>query len=331
MRSDLISVITGVVSGPAYRQGLVYKKADLHLHSSYSYDVLNLPELSPRALYDKAVAEGMGFFTLTDHETMLGIAALEKELEAEFGDRPPIPLITGIEMKIRDPKIGHTVHVNVLGLDQRQMLALARRRKSLDLFLEFCAAEDLYHAYNHPFWFERGERAELSTIRGLIARFPIVEMNAGRIPQLNGRTLHLARVLERQVVATSDSHTGRVGKAYTMAPGETPGEFLRNIRNGVSQAVPHSASIREFIREVGETIDLVFVRQNAFRPKPTFLRQLPLARWIAHTTLGSDRIMRPRLLKQAACAAMQVLAYAPAFAFILQQIRMHVRLGEIEF
>lgn len=331
MRSDLLSAIAGTVNGPAYRQGLSYKKADLHLHSSYSYDVLNLPELSPRALYEKAVAMGMGFFTLTDHETMLGIAALKKELAAEYGDAPPIPVITGIEIKVRDPKIGHTVHVNVLGLDERQMLALARRRKSLDRFLEFCREEDLYHSYNHPFWFERGERAELSTIKSLIERFPIVEMNAGRIPQLNGRTLHLARKLGKQVIATSDSHTGQVGKAYSMAPGDTPEEFLRNIRDGVSQAVPHNVTIREFIREVGETIDLVFVRQTAFRPKPTFLRQLPLARWIAHTTLGSERIMKPSALKRFACAAMQVMAYAPALAFVLQQLRMHARLGEIEF
>jgi predicted metal-dependent phosphoesterase TrpH len=331
MRSDLLSAIAGVVNGPAYKQGLSYKKADLHLHSSYSYDVLNLPELSPRALYEKAVADGMGFFTLTDHETMLGIRALERELAAEYGDKPPIPVISGIEIKVRDPKIGHTVHVNVLGLDQRQMLALARRRKSLDRFLEFCQNEDLYHAYNHPFWFERGERGELSTIKALIERFPIVEMNAGRIPQLNGRTLQLARMLGKQVVATSDSHTGQVGKAYTMAPGDTAEEFLRNVRSGVSQAVPHNVTVRGFIREVGETIDLVFVRQTAFRPKPTFLRQLPVARWIAHTTLGSERIMKPRSSKRLARAAMQILAYAPALAFILQQLRMHARLGEIEF
>lgn len=330
MGSDLLSAITGVVNGTAYRPGLPTKKADLHLHSSYSYDVLNLPELSPRALYDKAVADGMGFFTLTDHETILGIQALKKELAAEYGEKPPIPVITGIEIKVRDPKIGHTVHVNVLGLDQRQMLELARRRKSIDRFLEFCQQEDLYHAYNHPFWFERGERGELSTIKALIKRFPIVEMNAGRIPQLNGRTLQLARAMGKQVIATSDSHTGQVGKAYTMAPGDTPEQFLRNIRNGVSQAVPHNVTIREFIREVGETIDLVFVRQTAFRIKPTFLRQLPVARWIAHTTLGSERIMKPRALKRAACVAMQMLAYAPALAFILQQLRMHARLGEIE-
>lgn len=330
MHSPLTQALKGVVSGAGYRPGLNLKKADLHLHSNYSYDVLNLPELSPRALYDKAVEKGMGFFTLTDHETIRGIQALQKELAREFGDRPPIPMVTGIEIKVRDQAIGHTVHVNVLGLNQDQMLELARRRKSIDRFLEFCEQEDLYHAYNHPFWFERGERGQLSTITALIERFPLIELNAGRIPQLNGRTLQLARRFGKAVIATSDSHTGQVGKAYTMAPGETPDDFLGNVRSGVSQAVPHILTFREFIHEIGETIDLVFLRQTAFRPKPTFLRQMPVARRIAHATLGSRLIMRPWPLKQVARRAMQVMAWAPAYAFILQQRRMHWRLGASE-
>jgi predicted metal-dependent phosphoesterase TrpH len=318
------------VYGPTYDPDRTYKKADLHLHSNYSYDVLNLPELSPRNLYDKAVAKGMGFFTLTDHETIRGIDALRRELERDYGDAPPIPIIRGIEIKVRDPKVGHTVHVNILGLDQTQMLELARRRKSLDRFLEFCQGEDLYHAYNHPFWFERGERATLPTVTDLIGRFPVVELNAGRIPQLNGRTLEIARRFDRQIVATSDSHTGRVAKAYTMAPGETPETFLRNIRSGVSVAVPHHASPGEFLDEVRETIELVFLRQSAFRIKKTFLKQNPVARRIASTALASDFVMRPRTLKRAVGKMMQVMAVPPAYAFILQQKRMHWRLGEAE-
>jgi predicted metal-dependent phosphoesterase TrpH len=318
------------VHGPSYDPELQYKKADLHLHSSYSYDVLNLPELSPRSLYERARAKGMGLFTLTDHETIRGIEALRIELEREFDGAPPIPILTGIEIKVRDPKIGHTVHVNILGLDQRQMLELARRRKSIDRFLDFCVQEDLYHAYNHPFWFERGERATLGTVTGLIERFPVIELNAGRIPQLNGRTLEIARRLGKQIVATSDSHTGRVAKAFTMAPGETPEEFLRNVRRGVSVAVPHHASPGEFLDEVRETIELVFLRQSAFRIKKTFLKQNPIARRIASAALASEFVMRPRGLKRAVGRAMQIMAVPPAYAFIFQQRRMHSRLGEAE-
>ena len=53
-------------------------KADLHVHSSFSHDVPSIPEFSPRALYDRAVERGMGFFTLTDHDTMEGIEDLRR-------------------------------------------------------------------------------------------------------------------------------------------------------------------------------------------------------------------------------------------------------------
>ena len=240
-------------------------------------------------------------------------------------------MISGIEIKIRDAGVGHTIHVNVLGLSPRQMLELARRRRSIDRFLDFCRKEDLYHAYNHPFWFERGERGSLETITKLIDRFPVIELNAGRIPQLNRRTLSIARRLGKQVVATSDSHTGRVGRAYSIAPGESAEEFLRNLRTGASRVVPSSISFREFTKEIRETIDLVFLKQTAFRPKTSFLREAPLARKIARATLGSNLIMRPRPWKRVVGKAMQVIAYPPAYAYILRQRQMHWQLGETEY
>jgi predicted metal-dependent phosphoesterase TrpH len=329
MPSRRTSVMRDPVKGKALQEGSHLKKADLHLHSSYSYDVLNLPELSPRALYDKAVALGMDFFVLTDHETLKGVEALLIELRDEYGECPPIPVISGIEMKVKDPAIGHTVHINVLGLDRRQMGQLARRRRSMERFLGYCREQDLFHAYNHPFWFERGERGDPETILWLIKQFPLVELNAGRIPTLNRRTLDLARRYGKEVIAASDSHTGQVAKAYTMAPGETPLEFLHNILRGASVSVPHNLSFRNFMQEIHETMDLVFVSQEAFLPKRTFLKQTPVARWLARSALGSELLMRPRPLKRGVQAAMSVIACAPAYAFILQQRRMHWRLGEM--
>ncbi len=328
MKNESPRPLRGPINGVKFRSDLESKKADLHLHSNFSYDVLNVPQLSPRSLYDKAVARGMGFFTLTDHETMRGIESLRMELNHAYDDAPPIPLINGIEIKIRDPEIGHAIHVNVLGLNHRQMIELARRRRSMRRFLAFCREEDLYHAYNHPFWFERRERATLSTIVQLIDAFPVIELNAGRIPQLNGRTLEIAQRFGKQIVATSDSHTGRVAKAYTMAPGLTPEAFLHNIRIGNVQAIPHHTSLNEFMEEVHETIDLVFMRQTAFQTKSTFLKQNRVARRIAHATLQSEFVMRPRVLKRLMGKIMQIAAYPPAYAFILQQRMMHWDLGE---
>lgn len=319
-----------LINGSSYRDGLDYRKADLHLHSNFSYDVPDLPELSPRALYDKAVEAGMGYFTLTDHDTLLGIESLIRGLEEEFGDKPPIPAFTGIEMKIRDPQVGHTIHVNVLGLTRRDWGQLARRRASLGSFLAYCRDHGLHHTYNHPFWFEKGERATADTILRLVEQFPVIELNAGRIPRLNARTARLARQCGMQVLAASDSHTGRVGRAFTEAPGETWQEFLGNIQLGVSRAVPCHLSYREFIREIGETIDLVFLKQKAFQPKRTMLRETPIARRIARMVLGSERLMRPGRVKRKVRTAMHLVAYAPALMFILQQWGMHLRMHDVQ-
>lgn len=316
--------------GRAFVPGIPHVRADLHLHSSFSYDVINHPALAPRALYERARERGMGLFTLTDHETMRGILSLQSELREEFGDTPPIPAVTGIEIYVRDPRVGHVIHVNVLGLDQKQANALAKRRRDLDAFLSFCEREHLYHAYNHPFWFEPGERATLETISELVERFPVVELNAGRILPLNHRTIALAEQHGKSLVACSDSHTGRVGRAYTTAPGRTAEEFLANVTSGNSIVVPRCTSLGDFLDEVHGTLDLVFSLQQALPIKRTFLRKYPRLRRVAQLALESDRVMKSGLLQQIARRALGIIAYAPASAFIWEQRQMHKRLEELE-
>jgi predicted metal-dependent phosphoesterase TrpH len=314
----------------AIREFTGFKKADLHLHSSFSSDVPDLPELSPRALYDRAVALGMDYFTLTDHDTMKGVRALAQELEREFGQQPPIPLIPGVELKVRDPLIGHTVHINVLDLNTRQLRELGRRRRSMSAFLAYCREQRLYHAYNHPFWFERRERPCLETILALIAEFPVVELNAGRIPEVNRRTARLAWRQGRHLVANSDSHTGQVGKAYTMAPGETHAEFLENVLRGNSHAVPNHLVFQGFMAEIMQLIDLVFADRPYSGFKRTLLKQAPVARAMARTLIGTRRLMGARLFRGTIRVLMHTLSHAPAYAYILSQRMMDVRVGRAE-
>jgi predicted metal-dependent phosphoesterase TrpH len=328
-RSTGTGTNTGIsANSAAFGAGLELRKADLHLHSNVSFDVLNIPEFSPRALYDEAIHRGMGFFALTDHETIRGAECLRRELKAEYGEHPPIPVITGIEIAVRDPDVGHTVHVNVLGLDQGQMLELARRRRSIGRLLEFCREQKLYHQYNHPFWFERGERGSLGAIQRLIREFPVIELNAGRIRSLNDRALRLATLAGKQVVATSDSHTGQVGKAYTMAPGDTPERFLRNIETGLSVAIPHHTSVLDMLSEIETTIEVALGRRGPFRLKPTLLRRQRIARRIADHALQSRILMGHSPLKPAFTRALHVLAFPPVVHFIQKQRQMHAWLSE---
>jgi len=301
--------------------------ADLHVHSCYSHDVPNLPDFSPRALYARAVALGMGFFTLTDHDTLDGIEALQAELTKEFGGQPPIPVIPGVELKVRDPQVGHTIHVNVLGLDRRQMQALVARSMSVEHFVAYCRAEGLFHAYNHPFWFERGERPNLTAIDRLVALFPVIELNAGRIQELNSRTVAMARRHGKPVIATSDTHTGQLGKSFTLASGETAAAFLAEILAGRGKPFPTHIDFRSFLWEVSQTVDLFF--RGA--PLPRGERVLPSWSGRASRLLGrlieSRTLHRTRVSRRGMAALLKVSARAPAYYFIRQQRRMLPRLA----
>jgi len=303
-------------------------KADLHVHSNYSYDVPSLPEFSPRALYDRAVARGMGFFVLTDHDTLQGVEELERSLKASFGNHPPIPVVPGVELKVLDPAVGHTIHINVLGLNRTQLAKLERLRNSVERFTRYCRDHHLFFVYNHPLWFERRERARLETVERLIEYFPVIELNAGRIPELNARTAALAWRHGRCLIATSDTHIGQVGKAYTDVEATDAASFLAGVLDGQAEPIPSHFGLREFSRELFEAVDLWARR----KPAPASKRALPHGRadryWLAHRILGR-RPLRWSLPRRAVAALLKLLAGGTTYFFIRQQRRTLLRMSEI--
>jgi len=302
-------------------------KADLHVHSNYSLDVPLIPEFSPRALYDRAVSRGMGFFTLTDHDTMDGVADLRRSLAASYGDHPPIPLVPGVELKVFDPGVGHTIHVNVLGLNGSQLKGLKKRRDSVRRFTEYCRTQKLFHSYNHPLWFERGERASMETVERVTDFFPVIELNAGRIRELNVRTADIARRHGKRLVASSDTHVGQVGKSYTQVPAETPEGFLAGVLAGRAECTPAHFGFHEFFREVSETVDLWLRRMSVPVPR----RTLPAGKfdryWLAHRILGR-RALQWWVPRHTLSVLLKLAARATTYAFMRQQRRMWLRLRE---
>lgn len=67
-------------------------KPDLHMHTTASDGVL-----SPRALVDFAVSRGVTIMAVTDHDTFDGADSLR-------GADTPIPVITGVELSMKDMK-----------------------------------------------------------------------------------------------------------------------------------------------------------------------------------------------------------------------------------
>jgi predicted metal-dependent phosphoesterase TrpH len=169
----------------------------------------------------------MRYITFTDHDSV--------DAYEQFGwDREG--LVPGVEVKVRDyENIGHTVHVNVFAFDRRQFIQIddiARQTGNLELFVSYLQEEGLPFSYNHPFWFEFGETPNLQVIPTLFELFPVVEYNMQRVRRKNHLTMKLAEKHRKGVISTTDSHTGQIGTAYTLARGGTFLEYFDNIRKG---------------------------------------------------------------------------------------------------
>jgi len=238
-----------------------WTRADLHLHSSYSFDVPDLPALRPRALFEKAMNEaGMDWFTLTDHDTLAGWEALTAELGPE--DRARV--IPGVEHTLFDAALGFTLHVNVYGLDPDRYADLNRRVGGLDDMIAYCREHGLPFQYNHPTWWERRElrrgEVDFARIPDVAARFPVLELNAARTEAQNMITASMARELGLPLTAGSDSHTGEVGRAWSEAPAADTAEFLARVWRGESRTHLSNLSYRSLVVEAHALIDEILDR-----------------------------------------------------------------------
>lgn len=235
------------------------KAADLHVHTYYSEDVLPSPSNDPLRLYEEARRKGLGFISFTDHETMDAYDRIGWEREG---------LVPGVELSLLDRRnVGHTIHVNVYMLNRgqfRTLRELASQKRDLETFLAFLCSERLPHTYNHPFWFERGEKPNFEAVLEVAKLFPVLEYNRGRTRSLNRLALALAGHYKKGIVACSDSHTGRtLGSVRTYAEGETFGEYFENVRAGNSWILAQDMTIRGLVEEVNEWIRQFFARQSS--------------------------------------------------------------------
>jgi len=226
--------------------------ADLHVHTSYSADVLATKALHPETLYLKGRKLGMDFITFTDHDTMAAFDILGRKRDG---------LVSGVELKIKDLKVvGHTIHINIFDLDKEQFLELKEIADRGDLYsLLDCINEyKLPFVYNHPLWFEKRESPNLTVIPNLIKLFPAIEYNMNLIARKNELTMELASKHNKGLISATDTHSGRIGNVFTLAKGYTFAEFFRNIRKGNSYIVVEDLTREDIIEEINSWIDLIF-------------------------------------------------------------------------
>lgn len=242
-----------------------WKKMDMHVHSSCSYDVPPAKAMHPEVLFRKAGAQKLDFVTFTDHDTVKAYDLLGWDREG---------LIPGVEIAIKDPdKIGHTLHVNVFELDSEEfeeLEAIANQEYNFKSFIHYLRTHDLPHIYNHPYWFATGDHPNLWAVPELIKQFPVIEYNMQDLMEKNLIIMTLARKYGKRVVATTDSHTGGMGAVYTIAKGETFKEFFENIKRGKSYIVVEGGTRRHLTKELNSWVELVFSMDRNTRNEINF-------------------------------------------------------------
>ncbi|WP_240664339.1 PHP domain-containing protein [Methanosarcina sp. MSH10X1] len=234
-----------------------WKRADLHVHTTCSFDVLPVKDLHPESLYEKALKLGMDYITFTDHDTLEAYEILGWDREK---------LVPGVEMSVHDPEFaGHSLHINVFEFDREEFLELreiAEIEHDLKSFIKYLNRHKLPFIYNHPFWFEFHHEPNPSAVPRLARLFPVLEYNMHELKQKNELTITLAEKFGKGIVATTDTHSGRIGKVCTLAKGDDFKEFFGNIKKGKSYIVPENLTRELLIDEMNTWIDLIFEKSQ---------------------------------------------------------------------
>ncbi len=210
-----------------------WRAADLHVHTLHSYDVIPTRSVDPLSLYFKARRLGMTYVAFTDHDTMAAYDEIGWTREG---------LVPAVEVKILDRvNVGHTVHINVYTLNRGQFAEirrLARSATDIRLLTDYLKDERLPYTFNHPFWHEAGETPNFQAVVEIAGLFPVLEYNMGRIGRINAQALRLADALGKGVTASTDSHIGDIGRAFTLAGGRPSGNSSTKSPPGAHSSAP---------------------------------------------------------------------------------------------
>lgn len=230
-----------------------YRPADLHVHSSCSYDVLPFPDFHPEAIYQEALKQDFAYISITDHDTMDAYDMIGWQRER---------LVPGVEITLCDPvRVGHTIHVNVYELNKSQFESLrdiAQKDRNIETFVSFLRDQNLPYTYNHPFWFVPKEKPNYRAVDEIIELFPVIEYNMKRVRKKNLMALWLAGKYNKGIIASTDTHIGKIGRAYTLSQGDTFAEYFNNIANCNAYIVPQDLNIKNLNYEIATWIEVMF-------------------------------------------------------------------------
>ena len=233
------------------------KRADLHCHTRFSIfkyfrrantrDCYNAPE----DVYRIAKERGMSFVTFTDHDSIDGALYL-------LNKNPDLrDFFIGEEVETYFPETGQRIHVGVWGLDEPQHREIQKLRRDIRELVPYLKAQRMIFGVNHLFQNYRMKNVAARYVAELIEMFDIYEVLNGAMASFHNKMVqqlvttiqgHGRRV---SMIGGSDAHTLKhVAKVHTVSKGETPAEFLENIRGGECFAWGAEMRFRELVADI---------------------------------------------------------------------------------
>ncbi len=212
-------------------------RADLHCHSTASQRsklgvqcALGLPECAtpPQEVLELALARGMDFVTITDHDTIDGVL--------EIADDPRVFISVELTCWFREEP--QAVHVLCLGITPTQFADLQAISNCVESVAEYLHEHEITCALAHPFYAVEAPLTPRHR-RRLAQLFGAWEVrNGARAKELNLPAFVYVETHGGTGVGGSDDHAGvDIGRTWTETPrAETPEEFLSHIRAGRAHA-----------------------------------------------------------------------------------------------
>jgi predicted metal-dependent phosphoesterase TrpH len=159
-------------------------RADLHCHSTASQlsklgvqRALGLPECAtpPQEVLELALARGMDFVTITDHDTIAGVL--------EIAHDPRVFISVELTCWFREEP--QAVHVLVMGITVEQFLDLQNISDCVESVAEYLHDHEIACALAHPFYAVEAPLTPRHR-RRLAQLFPVWEVrNGARARELN--------------------------------------------------------------------------------------------------------------------------------------------------
>lgn len=258
-------------------QDLGVTRCDLHVHSRASRDdgawftrYFGCPEsyVEPEVQYDLARAQGMDFFTLTDHDTIEGCLAV--------ADRPGVFLSEEVTATFPDERC--TVHVLAWNITPDQHVAIQARRQDVYQLVNYLCEQEIAYAAAHPL-LSPSWNLTADTLEKVLLIFPVLERVNGLLDARICRDFeHLVEHVDGRLLRAwaqkhglsirgnlhgrkaftggSDDHTSRrTGRMYTEISGcaPTPAAFLNQVMSGRCKAVGDHASLEDMASTIQRT------------------------------------------------------------------------------